>query len=505
MIFVLDNNFILDAVTRRGEQGGVNIKLLLFLLENKRAAISSSQIHNLRYVVKRHYPQFEQDYLVVESKLIVLKTPSYLDYNSAMAKLDIEDYLIELSAQTENAKVLTSDKQFLHNSIHAVTPLWAYQYLVKEKSDVSFLPLKKINDKYHSQIEQATDRVFKSGWYLLGNENKNFETNYAKFCGVKHCIGVANGLDALRLILKAYIEMGIMHEGDEVIVPANTYIASILAITDNKLKPVLVEPDINTYNIDSTKIEARITERTKAIMIVHLYGQCAMHSEIGKIVDKYNLKLIEDSAQSQGAKFQNLVAGGIGHASGHSFYPGKNLGALGDAGAVTTNDDELAKVVRTLANYGSSVKYRNDYQGLNSRLDEIQAALLDVKLKNLPADNQRRRDIANYYLNNIKNKEIVLPNIDNSSNVKNNNSHVWHLFVVRCARRDELQQYLSDNGVQTLIHYPIPPHKQTCYKDYSDLSFPITEQIHREVLSLPISPVMSDEEMRRVVDVINEF
>ncbi|MGV8830184.1 MAG: DegT/DnrJ/EryC1/StrS family aminotransferase [Breznakibacter sp.] len=384
---------------------------------------------------------------------------------------------------------------------------------------INFLDLKKINDQYADEINEAIKRVLDSGWYLLGNENKNFEANYAKYCGTKHCIGVANGLDALRLILKAYMEMGMMQEGDEVIVPANTYIASILAITDNRLKPVMVEPDLNTYNIDPFKVEQKISARTRAIMIVHLYGQCGMHPEITRLVEKYNLKLVEDSAQAQGARYGELVAGGIGHASGHSFYPGKNLGALGDAGAVTTNDDELATVVRTLANYGSQLKYHNQYQGLNSRLDELQAAVLDAKLQYLDADNQKRREIAQYYLQNIQHPDIILPHC-NSSKLPTGNcslmtdpcllnpepcSHVWHVFIVRTHRRDELQKYLSDQGIQTLIHYPIPPHQQACYRDWNGLSFPVTEQIHREVLSLPISPVMSIEEAGKVVSIINSF
>ncbi|MBP8789830.1 MAG: DegT/DnrJ/EryC1/StrS family aminotransferase [Breznakibacter sp.] len=374
---------------------------------------------------------------------------------------------------------------------------------------IKFLDLKKINDQYADEINEAIKRVLDSGWYLLGNENKNFEANYAKYCGSKYCIGVANGLDALRLILKAYMEMGVMQEGDEVIVPANTYIASILAITDNRLTPILVEPDLTTYNIDPFKIEQQITPRTKAIMIVHLYGQCAMHPEIARLVEKYNLKLVEDSAQAQGARYGELVAGGIGHASGHSFYPGKNLGALGDAGAVTTNDDELASVVRTLANYGSQVKYHNQYQGLNSRLDELQAAVLDAKLQHLDADNQKRRDIANYYLQNIQHPDLVLPTLHEVDlrlpTFDSRLSHVWHVFIVRTQRRDELQKHLADQGVQTLIHYPIPPHQQACYRDWNGLSFPITEQIHKEVLSLPISPVMTNEEVEKVVKILNNF
>jgi dTDP-4-amino-4,6-dideoxygalactose transaminase len=393
---------------------------------------------------------------------------------------------------------------------------------------IKFLDLQKINAQYASELKEATARVIDSGWYLLGNEVNNFENHLAEYVGVKHAIGVANGLDALRLILKAYIEMGEMSEGDEVIVPANTYIATILAISDNRLKPVLVEPDINTYNLNISLIEKHITARTKAIMVVHLYGQVCWSEELEALAKKYQLKIIEDNAQAIGASFscqltvdsEQLTSkpsslstinyqlstkktGALGDAAGFSFYPGKNLGALGDAGAVTTNDDTLAKMVRALGNYGSKQKYVNEYQGLNSRLDELQAAILDVKLKYLDAENQRRRDIAQYYCENIKNEKLILPTVN--SQLSTVNCHVWHLFIIRTANRDNLQQYLTDNGVQTLIHYPIPPHKQGAYSAMNELVFPVTEQIHNQVLSLPISPVMEWEEINRVVEIINLY
>lgn len=368
---------------------------------------------------------------------------------------------------------------------------------------IKFLDLKAINDSFEPELSEAVKRVIDSGWYLLGKENEAFEQGYASYIGTKHCIGVANGLDALRLILKAYIEMGIMQVGDEVIVPANTYIASILTITDNRLVPVLVEPDINSFNIDPSLIEAKITKRTKAIMIVHLYGQNAMNAEIQSLVDKYNLKLIEDNAQATGCFYGEKRTGSLGDAAGHSFYPGKNLGALGDGGAVTTNDEKLATVIRALANYGSSKKYVNEFQGLNSRLDEIQAAVLRVKLKRLDVDNQRRREIAQYYCKNIINANIILPSF--SLSVSQSHSHIWHLFVIRTPQRDQLQQYLTENGIQTLIHYPIPPHKQLAYKEWNDFNFPITEKIHNEVLSLPISPMMTDEEVKIVIDLLNKL
>jgi dTDP-4-amino-4,6-dideoxygalactose transaminase len=365
---------------------------------------------------------------------------------------------------------------------------------------IKFLDLKPINDSFEPELSQSIKRVLNSGWYLLGNEVLNFEQEYAIYTETKYCVGVGNGLDALRLILKAYIEMGVMQEGDEIIVPANTYIASILAITDNRLVPVLVEPDINTYNIDPFKIEEKITERTKGIMLVHLYGQNAMQPKIQQLVDKYNLKLIEDNAQASGAFYAENRTGSLGDAAAHSFYPGKNLGALGDGGAVTTNDEKLAKVIRAIANYGSNKKYVNDYQGLNSRLDEIQAAILRVKLKRLDDDNRKRQEIAKYYLENITNPEILLPKVSDYGN-----DHVWHLFVIRHKQRNKLQEYLLENEIQTLIHYPIPPHKQNAYEEWNDLSFPITEKIHNEVLSLPISPIMINDDFRRIVEIINLF
>lgn len=368
---------------------------------------------------------------------------------------------------------------------------------------IKFLDLKKINDSFEPELSLAIKRVLDSGWYLLGNEVKAFEEEYAQYIGTKNCIGVANGLDALRLILRAYIEMGAMKEGDEIIVPANTYIASILAITDNRLVPVLVEPDINTYNIDPYKIEEKITTLTRGTMIVHLYGQNAMHPEIQRLTEKYNLKLIEDNAQAQGCYYDGKRTGSLGDAAGNSFYPGKNLGALGDAGAVTTNDNELAEVIRALANYGSKKKYENIYQGLNSRLDEIQAAVLRVKLLRLDADNQHRREIAQYYIDHITNPEIILPYC--LLPVACRLDHIWHLFVIRTTQRNKLQNYLTENNIQTLIHYPIPPHKQLAYKEWNGLSFPITETIHNEVLSLPISPVMTDSEVEGVVQIINKF
>lgn len=364
---------------------------------------------------------------------------------------------------------------------------------------IKFLDLQKVTEKYSTEIHEAVSRVVDSGWYLQGKENEKFEADYSAYVGTKYTVGVANGLDALIWIFRAYIELGVMQPGDEVIVPANTYIASILALTENGLKPVLVEPNLNTYQIDDTKIEKAITARTKAILMVHLYGQCAYTERIGKLCRKYNLKLVEDNAQAHGCLYGGRKTGSLGDAAGHSFYPGKNLGALGDGGAVTTDDEELARTVRTLANYGSAQKYVFKYTGRNSRLDEIQAAVLDVKLLHLDADNVRRKEIARYYIENIRNPRIIMPQ------VKDWDAHVFHIFPVRCPQRDPLQKYLADNGVQTIIHYPIPPHQQECYREWNALSFPVTEQIHQEELSLPISPVMRNEDAEYVVEILNRF
>ena len=364
---------------------------------------------------------------------------------------------------------------------------------------VKFLDLQKVTSKYADEIHEAVNRVVNSGWYLQGQENASFERHYSDYIGTKYAVGVANGLDALIWILRGYIELGVMKPGDEVIVPANTYIATILAITENGLKPVLVEPNINTYQIDDRLIEKAVTPRTKAVMIVHLYGCCAYTEKIGEICKKYNLKLLEDNAQAHGCVFNGRRTGSLGDAAAHSFYPGKNLGALGDAGAVTTNDKELADTIRALANYGSAKKYVFRYIGRNSRLDEIQAAVLDVKLRHLDEDNALRRQVARYYMEHIKHPDIILPEVENWDR------HVFHIFPIRSSRREELQKYLSENGIQTIIHYPIPPHKQECYKDWNSLSFPITEKIHAEELSLPMSPVMEEEEIRTVVDTINRW
>ena len=372
---------------------------------------------------------------------------------------------------------------------------------------IRYLELKKVTALHGEEIQQAVRRVVEGGWYLQGEATADFEQHYARYIGTGHCIGCGNGLDALTLILRAYIEMGVMAEGDEVIVPANTYIASILAITENNLKPVLVEPSPLTFQIDDSLIEQAITPRTRAVMIVHLYGRCAYTGRIGEICRRHNLKLIEDNAQAHGCvhvvsrdgKAEVRRTGSLGDAAGHSFYPGKNLGALGDAGAVTTDDAELAEMVRSLGNYGSERKYVFSHIGVNSRLDEIQAAVLAVKLPYLDPENERRRQHALYYIRCINNPAVSVPTEDYWQ------ENVFHIFPLMSAYRDELMQYLLDNGVQTAIHYPIPPHKQQAYAAWSAMSLPITERIHREELSLPISPTLTNGERQKVVELINGF
>lgn len=363
---------------------------------------------------------------------------------------------------------------------------------------IPFLDLKEINAQYREELIRAATDVIDSGWYIQGEQVKAFEQEFADYCGTKHCVGVANGLDALILTLRAYKELGKLNEGDEVIVPANTYIASILAITENSLTPILVEPNEQTYNLDPKLIETAITPNTRAILAVHLYGQLADMSAINSIAQKHDLLVIEDSAQAHGASFDGRKAGSWGHASGFSFYPGKNLGALGDAGAVTTNDDDLAQTIRALGNYGGHKKYENIYKGINSRLDEMQAAFLRVKLRYLDKEIEARRAVSNYYLANINHKVLSLPSVVNPE------SHVWHLFVIRVKNRKKIQQYLNDKGIQTLIHYPIPPHKQKAYEEWKNLAFPVSERIHDEVLSLPISAVQSLEDTKKIVRMLNE-
>ena len=364
---------------------------------------------------------------------------------------------------------------------------------------IPFLDLKSVNAQYREELINACIRVIDSGWYVAGQELHQFESEYANYCGVRHCVGVANGLDALILVLRAWVELRRLKPGDEVIVPANTYIASILAISAAGLTPVLVEPNTATYNICPDNIRKAITKKTRVILPVHLYGQLADMPMIMKIAREHGLLVLEDAAQAHGASLDGKKAGNWGDAAGFSFYPGKNLGALGDAGAVTTNDDLLAETVRALGNYGSYKKYENIYQGVNSRLDDMQAAMLRVKLNKLDINTQHRRSLASAYLQNIKNNAIQLPNAPNSE------QHVWHLFVVRSRQRDILQQHLAKHGIQTLIHYPIPAHQQQAYREWNAQSYLLTEALHQEVLSLPMGPTLTEEQALLVTDAVNEF
>ena len=364
---------------------------------------------------------------------------------------------------------------------------------------IPFLDLKKINNQYIEEIQQAISKVINSGRYILGKQVEKFEEEFAQFCGTKHCITVASGLDALILIIRAYKELGIFEEEDEIIVPANTFIATVLAITENNLKPVFVEPDINTYNIDVALIEKKITSKTKAILPVHLYGQCAKMTEINRIAKKYNLVVIEDAAQGHGALCGQKRTGNLSDIAGFSFYPGKNLGALGDGGAITTNNDDLYRIISQIRNYGSSKKYTHDYKGVNSRLDEIQAAILRVKLKHLDRDNEYRQKIADFYIKNIQSKYVILPDVIDKK------SHVWHLFVIRVKQRKVFMEYLMKNDIQSLIHYPIPPHKQKAFSEFSNIDLPVTEKIHEEVVSLPISPVIKKAEYEKIAKIVSAY
>lgn len=364
---------------------------------------------------------------------------------------------------------------------------------------IPFLDLKGLNVPYKQELIDAITDVIDSGWYIRGEKVRSFEREFSQYCGVSETIGVGNGLDALTLIIRAYKELGVFHEGDEILVPANTYIASILSITENHLKPVLIEPDIRTYNIDISRLEEKITEKTKAILVVHLYGRVGYSDKMQAIADKHNLKIIEDSAQAHGAVYQGKKTGSLGDASGFSFYPSKNLGALGDAGAVTTNDAKLSEVIRALGNYGSHEKYHNQYRGVNSRLDELQAAVLSVKLKHLDEENKKRREIAQSYLKNIQNQKLILPQ------VQIDESHVWHLFVVRVENRDAFAQHLRDKGVETLIHYPIPPHKQKAFIAWNKEQYPITEEIHDTIISLPLYPALKSDDVAHIIEVCNRF
>ncbi|MEO1784725.1 DegT/DnrJ/EryC1/StrS family aminotransferase [Thermodesulfobium sp. 4217-1] len=509
---VFDINVVLDfSSEKRDILFKISRKIYEYCKNNKNIELylSSSSLDNILFLkyaqIKQDFPQItKKQCLKISQNFIseilkdfkIAKTPSYIDTNTQ----DLEDALIIASTRAIGGFVVTRDKDMSNKYPDIVVHTDNFfEFLKSRKTKIPFLDLKNINAQYFNEYEKAFDNLINSGWYIQGNECSAFEKEFAEYCGTKYCVGVASGLDALILILRSYKELGIMSDGDEVIVPANTYIASILAISHNNLKPILVEPDINTYLIDPSKIKEKITPKTKAILAVHLYGQTCEMEKIDKIVKKYDLKLIEDSAQSHGAYYKEKRSGNLGDASGFSFYPGKNLGALGDAGAITTNDYDLSECIRALGNYGSHKKYENIYKGINSRLDEMQSAFLRVKLKYLDDEIEKRRKIAKFYLENIENDKIILPQ------VRDEKGHVWHLFVVRTEERETFQKYLSENGIQTMIHYPIPPHKQSSHKEWGLLSLPITEKIHREVLSLPISGVQNLDDTRKIVEIINKF
>jgi len=499
-LYLLDTQFVIDAVLEKEETKEHYLTILEYLLSNRLGYISTSSISKIEYLINKNNPGRNKILKELIQRLKIAKTPSYIDFHNKIAKKDFESHLLELSAMSIGALLITTNENLIDESKIAIHPDDFFDYVKQEKNKgIPFLDLKKVNYEYYPQLEKAFDDTFKSGWFILGNQVKLFEKEFAEYCGVKYCIGVGNGLDALILILEGYKKLGLLKNEDEVIVPANTFIATIIAISKANLTPILVEPDISTYNIDPNKIEEKITKKTKAILPVHLYGQCASMEQISEIAKKNHLLLIDDCAQAQGALYKGRRTGSLADASGFSFYPGKNLGALGDAGAITTNNEALSNITKSLRNYGSNLKYENKFKGVNSRLDEIQAAFLRQKLQKIDKENEKRREAANYYLRNIKNRAIILPEY------REKFSHVWHVFAIRCKKRKELQLFLEQNRIGHVIHYPIPPHKQEAYAELNMQSYPITEMIHKEILSLPISSVLSESEMEYIVKKINGF
>jgi len=512
---LLDNNVIIDFLSEgRSLLFSDSIKAIAKAKESaSEVYISSSSLDNIAFILYREiHESFRKTMgrkqlnkligLTIQNLLKqvkIAKTPSYIEIDYE----DIEDSQVIASAKAVDAVVITRDQGMLKKYPKmTVTPSDYLTQKDDETEQIHFLDLKSVNAPYFNGFEQAFDSVMNSGWYIQGTEAKAFEREFAEYCGVEHCIGVGNGLDALILIFRAYMEMGVLCEGDEVIVPANTYIASILAISENRLKPVLVEPDLATYNLDTDLAEKAITKRTRAILAVHLYGQLADIPALRTIADKHGLLLFEDSAQAHGVSLNGIRAGAWGDASGFSFYPGKNLGALGDGGAVTTNHEELAQTIRALGNYGSHKKYENLYQGINSRLDELQAALLRVKLPVLDAANAKRKEIADRYTEGLKDiPELILPVIPEWS------SSVWHLYVVRSANRDKLLAFLQSKAVGAMVHYPIPPHLQVAYSEFGwkEGDFPIAELIHDQVFSLPLGPTMTNVQVGLVIQAIQDF
>lgn len=515
---ILDNNIIIDILSKeRSEKYPSSKKAYDFIINSDlyQAYISSSSLDNIEFVL---YSEFKHSLNMSKREINALikvtieellktiklaKTPSYIEIDFE----DIEDSQIIASAKAIDANVLTRDNSMLKKYADIAIAPDDFLKIIDEdkKKKITFLDLKSINQQYLNEYEKAFDEVVNSGWYIQGEQVKTFEQEFAQYCGTKYCVGVANGLDALILTLRAWKELGKLKDGDEVIVPANTYIASILAITENNLVPVLVEPDEKTYNLYPPLVKLAVSPKTKVIMAVHLYGQLAPMEEINAIAKEHDLLVLEDSAQAHSASINGKKAGNWGNASGFSFYPGKNLGALGDAGAVTTNDEELANTIRALGNYGSHKKYQNLYQGVNSRLDEMQAALLRVKLKHIDKETNRRREIAITYTKGINNPNIVLPLTNQNLSIENIQNHAFHLYIIRTTKREELQKYLAKNNIQSMIHYPIAPHHQPAYSDWSNLTLPVTEKIHEQVLSLPISPVMEQQQVKIIIDAINNF
>lgn len=506
--FLFDSDVILDYLLER-ENFPASTKLYMQCMEHTvPIAVSVVQLHTLERVVRKQAEDLTPEqrntaqaaWFVFLSEILVVKTPALTAMNHPLATRDIEDYLIDLSAEAADMTVVTRDIGFLQFSERCIT---VEQALVETADShdsrwtqpVPFLDLKAPHIELRAELESAFDRTLNSGWYIQGHELKHFEQEFATYCQTEYCVGVGNGLDALHLILRAY---GIGN-GDEVIVPSNTYIATWLAASYAGAIPVPVEPDERTYNIDPARIEAAITPRTKAIIVVHLYGQAADMDAINAIAQKYHLKVIEDAAQAHGARYKGRRVGSLGDAAGFSFYPGKNLGALGDGGAVTTNDALLAEKIHVLGNYGSRVKYHNEIKGYNSRLDELQAACLREKLKKLDGWNAQRQTLARHYLSQLQYDRLVLPFVPEWA------EPVWHLFVVRSAARDSLQQHLTQAGIGTMIHYPVPPHLQPAYTDlgFTRHAFPIAEQIHQSVLSLPIYPSMTLIQANHVIQACN--
>jgi dTDP-4-amino-4,6-dideoxygalactose transaminase len=505
--FVLDTNIILDFLLARQITNPLYKEIPRVILNQKQKfLIAAHQLATIEYVFFREIKRLDLNernepkeiWSLFQANVLLIKTPALLDWEHPLAQHDLEDYQIHLAAELINAQIITRDANFAKLSPICVSPAEFLNIIALPKStQITFLDLKAAQIELRPQLEQAFDRVLNSGWYILGNEVKQFEQEFADYCEAKMCVGVGNGLDALHLILRAY---GI-GEGDEVIVPSNTYIATWLAVNYAGATPVPVEPDQRTYNIDPLRIEAAITMQTKAIIAVHLYGQPADMDAINEIARKHNLKVIEDAAQAHGARYKGRRVGSLGDAAGFSFYPGKNLGALGDGGAVTTNDADLADKLRVLGNYGSRVKYHNEVKGFNSRLDELQAAFLREKLKPLDAWNERRAKIAKQYLDCLSGKPLNLTYVPDWC------SPVWHLFVVRHHRRDQPQRTLCDAGISTLVHYPVPPHLQAAYQcnGWMKGSFPVAEQMADELLSLPIGPHINARQVDHVCEILTKI